>query len=251
MKISKAAFIIIPIIAIVAISSLFIFRKKQINPQTGKAQAISLTPEQEVNLGIDCAPQLAAEFGGLYRDRLLQEKIKRIGRKLVASSSAGKSPYQFDFHILADSQLVSIFALPGGQIFITQGLLKNLKTDDELAGVLSHEIGHVIGRHASEKVFRSSWLEIPGDTNHVKRTNYTARQTAKYLKDFIALTYDGEDEIEADNLTVQYMVRAGFDPKSLVRVLQTINENTDMAVKHPFTTDRIEKMNNSIQKFQN
>lgn len=251
MKISKAAFIIIPIIAIAAISSLFIFRNKQINPQTGKAQAISITPEQEVNLGLECAPQLVAEFGGLFRDRLLQEKIKRIGRKLVATSSAGKSLYQFDFHILADSQSVSIFALPGGQIFITSGLLKNLKTDDELAGVLSHEIGHVIGRHASEKVFRSSFLDMPGDTNQVTRINYTARQTAKYLKDFTALTYDREDEIEADNLGIQYMVRAGFDPKSLVNVLQTINENTDMAAKHPVTTDRIEKMNNSIQKFQN
>ncbi|WP_254411633.1 M48 family metalloprotease [Dyadobacter diqingensis] len=251
MKISKAAFIIIPIIAIAAISSLFIFRKKQINPQTGKAQAISLSPEQEVNLGIECAPQLVAEFGGLFRDRLLQEKIKRIGRKLVATSSAGKSPYQFDFHILADSQSVSIFALPGGQIFMTSGLFKNLKTDNELAGVLSHEIGHVIGRHASEKILRRSFLDMPGDTNQVTRINYTARQTAKYLKDFTALTYDREDEIEADDLGIQYMVRAGFDPKSLVSVLQTIKENTDMAAKHPVTTDRIEKINNSIQKFQN
>ena len=251
MKISKTAFIVIPIIAIAAISSLLIFRKKQINPLTGKAQAIGLTPEQEVNLGIECAPQLVAEFGGLYRDRSLQGKIKIIGRKLVASSSAAKSPYQFDFHILADSQPVSIFALPGGQIFITRGLLKNLNTDDELAGVLSHEIGHVIGRHASEKVFRSSWLEMPGDTNHVTSINYSARQTAKFLKDFTVLTFEKEDELEADDLSIQFMIKAGFDPRSLVKVLQTINENADMAAKHPVTKDRIEKMNNSIQKFQN
>lgn len=248
MKITKTALIIIPIIAIAAIIYLFIFRKKQINPVTGKAQAISLTPEQEVAVGIACAPQLAAEFGGLYRDRQLQKKIKAIGRKLVASSPAAKSPYQFDFHMLADSQFVNAYALPGGQIFITLGMFKKLKTDNELAAVLSHAIGHVIGRHASEKVFKTKLLQTTNDSINL---DDSARLTSKYLSDFMTMTYDDEDEIEADALSIQYMAKAGYDPKAVVSVFEMLKENFDISVKHPVPTDRIEKMKEAIQKFKN
>lgn len=248
MKITKTALIIIPIIAIAAIIYLFIFRKKQINPVTGKAQAISLTPEQEVAVGIACAPQLAAEFGGLYRDWQLQKKIKAIGRKLVASSPAAKSPYQFDFHMLADSQSVNAYALPGGQIFITLGMFKQLKTDDDLAAILSHAIGHVIGRHTSEKIFKTKLLQTKNDSINL---DDSATQTSKYLSNFIAMTYHGEDEIEADALSIQYMAKAGYDPKAVVSVFEMLKENFDISVKHPVPTDRIEKMKEAIQKFKN
>ncbi|MDQ6477383.1 M48 family metallopeptidase [Dyadobacter sp. LHD-138] len=248
MKITKTAFIIIPIIVIVAITCHFIFRKKQINPVTGKAQAISLTPEQEVAVGIACAPQLAAEFGGLYPNRQWQKKIKAIGRKLVAPSPAAKSSYQFDFHLLADSQAVCTYALPGGQIFITLGMFKKLKTDDDLAAVLSHAIGHVIGRHASEKLFKTKLLQTSNDSINL---HDSARQTSKYLSNFMAMTYDDEDEIEADALSIQYMAKAGYDPKVVVSVFEMLKENSDMSLKHPVTTDRIEKMKEAIQKFKN
>lgn len=249
-RIRKIILITIPVMILAGIIGLFIFRKKQLNPVTGRTQAISLTPEQEVAVGIEYAPQLAKDFGGLYRNRQAQEKIKHIGRKLIASSQASNTHYQFDFHILADSGSVNILALPGGQIFITQGLFKKLKTDDALAAVLSHEIGHVMGRHASEKVFKTNFLQTIGGVDSVSGIHDATETVARNLSNFKALHYTDEDEMEADDLSIPFMVKAGFDPNVFFDVFQITDHQSDFLVNHPVTTRRVEKMKKSIQKFK-
>src|SRR5690349_3455984 len=99
-----------------------------------------MTPEQEIALGKQAAGEMIAQFGGLSQDQALQAKVTAIGTALAKASDASKSPYQYEFHVLADQKTINAFALPGGQVFITEALLKLLQTDGELAGVLSHEI---------------------------------------------------------------------------------------------------------------
>src|SRR5690606_13141192 len=143
-------FLLGAVVAIIAVIGYL--NKTQVNPVTGEKQRVSLTPEEEVALGLQSAPVMTEQFGGLYRNSEAQQALKRIGQKLVQNSDASRSPYRFDFHILADAQTVNAFALPGGQIFITLALLQRLKTEDEVAGVLAHEIGHVVGRHSAEQM---------------------------------------------------------------------------------------------------
>jgi len=88
------------IMAVIALFSYF--SKMQVNPITGKRQAVTMTPQQEIATGLQSAPQMAAEFGGLYEDQQLQDYVKSVGMKVVNNSEAAKSPYQFNFHLLAD-----------------------------------------------------------------------------------------------------------------------------------------------------
>jgi len=233
------------VLIIAAVTFLFFSRKAQINPVTGTTQHIALTPDQEIILGIEAAPQLAIQFGGIYQNDDADKKVKTIGRKLVSSSDIAKSPYQFDFHVLADSHTVNAFALPGGQIFITLGLYKKLKTDGEIASILSHQIGHVMGRHASEKLFESSVFEGILNPDTILVSDLPPRIISKYLSDFIALDYNDKEENEADQLGAGYAIRAGFRQDSFSKEF-FIEENTSakfnlLFQRHPNFSNKIGK----------
>ena len=95
---------------------------------------------KEIALGLQAAPEMAQQFGGLDPNENDQAVVDEIGVRLLQASPAGQSPYEFDFHLLADPQTVNAFALPGGQIFITEALYRELETEGQLAGVLGHEV---------------------------------------------------------------------------------------------------------------
>ena len=135
---------------VVAIISIISFLSaQQYNPVTGEKQHISLTTEQEIALGLQAVPEMKAQFGGLHPDNTLQNEVDQIGTRIVNSSIASQSPWQFAYHVLADEETINAFALPGGQIFITNALLSQLETEDEVAGVLAHETVHVLARHSA------------------------------------------------------------------------------------------------------
>jgi predicted Zn-dependent protease len=91
--------------------------KREKNEITGETQHIDMTVDQEIALGLQAAPQMAAQYGGLHQDERATAKVKEIGQRLVQQTKAGSSPYRFDFHLLADEKTLNAFALPGGQIF--------------------------------------------------------------------------------------------------------------------------------------
>ncbi len=130
------------VIALVSVFTYFTHTTQ--NPLTGETQRVAMTPEQEVAIGLKSAPEMAAQMGGLSRNREAVALTQQIGQRLASQSVAARSAYKFSFHVLADSRTVNAFALPGGPVFVTEGLLHLLKTQGELAAVLGHEIGHVI-----------------------------------------------------------------------------------------------------------
>ncbi|GLU54764.1 M48 family metalloprotease [Dyadobacter frigoris] len=242
------------IIIVFIISFFLFFRKTQVNPVTGKKQNINLTIEQEIALGLECAPDMAARFGGLYSDTDTQNRVKVIGQKLVAVRQVSKSPYQFDFHVLADSQIVNTFSFPGGQVFITKGILKLLKTDSEIAAIFSHEIGHVIGRHTTEKLSGFNILEEFRDSTN-SFNEYKPDQISNYIADILKLTFDKGVEKEADELALKYLIGGGFKPKALPEILKKLNEKskelnaTGFLNRHPVSESRIENLENAIEKY--
>ena len=128
------------------------YSNRETNQYTGKKQSITLSPEDEIALGLQSAPQMAQQHGGLYPDQQAQDLVHKVGKRLVDNSIAQQTPYRYNFHLLRDPKTINAFALPGGQIFITYALFSKLENEDQLAGVLGHEIGHVVGRHSAERM---------------------------------------------------------------------------------------------------
>lgn len=138
-------------VAIAGVAVWQYYSRVEVNPVTGEEQRIALSAEQEVALGLEAAPEMARQMGGIVDpDSPAARFVQEVGAKVVAGSVAAQSPYPFAFHLLADGETVNAFALPGGQVFLTAGLLTRLKDEAEVAAVLGHEVGHVIHRHGAE-----------------------------------------------------------------------------------------------------
>ena len=246
-------------LGIIGFSVIKYFLTSSINPVTGEKQRVSLTPEQEIAMGLQSAPQMAAEFGGEYGDPKVQNAIKAIGNKLVQSTQAANSPYKFDFHVLADPETVNAFALPGGQIFITVGLLKRLETEHQIAGVLGHEIGHVINRHSAEHMSKQGLLQgivqgvVVGASDG---GGMGTAQIAQYVGSMINMKFGRDDELESDKYGIHYMYEAGYQPEQMIRVMEILNEasggqrQSEFASSHPSSENRIAKIKEEIAKMK-
>lgn len=244
-----------------AIALFSYYSKMEVNPITGKRQAVSLTPEQEVAMGLQSAPQMAAQFGGEYADPKAQGIVKAIGNKLVNNTQAKNSPYQFDFHLLADPETINAFALPGGQIFITVGLLKRLSTEDQIAGVLGHEIGHVIGRHSAQQMAKSDLtnglLGAVVSATADPYGNSSAGAIASYVGNMVNMKYGREDELESDKYGVKYMQETGYDPAAMVDVMEILKQASGGADRpsefqstHPDPDHRIVEIKKLIKQYK-
>jgi len=215
-----ARWIIALIIALVSLVTYFGTTSE--NPITGEKQRVALKPEEEVALGLKSAPQMAAQMGGVSRNRDAVALVERMGAALVRDSIASRSPYRFSFHVLADPRTINAFALPGGPIFITEGLLRQLESEAELAGVLGHEIGHVIARHASEHLAKARLTQGLIGAATVGTGDYTAAQIGQMVGSLINMRYGREDELESDALGIRIMAEAGYDPRAMIRVMDTL-----------------------------
>lgn len=246
--------------AVIAAFTLFsYFSSRQDNPVTGETQYIDITPEQEIALGLEAAPQMAQEFGGLDENPNDQAMVDEIGNRIVQNSPAGSSPYVFDFHLLDDDQTINAFALPGGQIFITRALYDKLQTEGELAGVLGHEIGHVVARHSAEHIAKAKLTE--GLTGAAVIASYdpdnpssaSRAQIAVLIGQLINLKFGREDELESDYLGVCFLNDAGYDPNELVGVMkvleaaQTGDRPPEFFSTHPDPGNRIQRIQEAIQ----
>jgi beta-barrel assembly-enhancing protease len=210
------------IVALFALGSYF-FRSSE-NPITGETQRIAMTAEQEIALGKRSAPEMAAQLGGLSRNEQAARVVKAVGDRLVARSVAAKSPYQYSFHVLGDPRTVNAFALPGGPIFITEGLLRLLKTEAEVAAVLGHEIGHVVARHSAERLAKQQLTQGLITAVLLGSGDYTTAQLAQMVGGMINMKYGREDELESDALGVRIVAEAGYDPRAMLRVMEVLDK---------------------------
>jgi predicted Zn-dependent protease len=213
------------VMAGMALLSYYGMREK--NPITGETQAIGLSKEQEVAIGLQSAPQMAAEFGGLDPDESLQSDVAAIGQKVVSSSRAKDTKYEFRFRVLADRETVNAFALPGGPIFITRALLERLENEAQLAGVLGHEAGHVVGRHAAERIAKSQLAQGLVGAVGVAASDQAghgqqAAQLAQLVSQVVQMRYGRDDELQSDTLGVDFMSDAGYDPRAMLTVMEIL-----------------------------
>ncbi|SDB53816.1 Peptidase family M48 [Flavobacteriaceae bacterium MAR_2010_188] len=226
------------------------------NPYTGETQHITMTQEEEIAIGLQSAPQMAQEFGGLYPNEEYQAYVDEVGNKLVRNSIAGETGYKFDFHLLADPNIINAFALPGGQIFITYALFSKLGNEDQLAGILGHEIGHVVARHSADRLAQQgltqgilSGVAVGVDPN--------TAQGAAAIAGLINMKYGRGDELQSDDLGVKFMIETGYDPEKMIEVMQILkdaagpNRTPEFQSTHPDPENRVAKIKESIAKYRN
>lgn len=227
----------------------------EVNPYTGEKQHIALTEEQEIAMGLQAAPQMAQQHGGLYPDDNYQAFVDQVGRRLVNNSIAKETNYKYDFHLLADAQTINAFALPGGQIFITYALFSKLENEDQLAGILGHEIGHVVGRHSAERMAQQGLTQGILSGVAVGIDPSTA-QGAAAVAQMINMSYGRDDELQSDDLGIRFMIKAGYDPEAMIGVMKILREAAgpnrvpERMSTHPDPENRIEKIKESIEKYK-
>lgn len=241
--------------AIVLFSLFKYYSNSDVNPYTGKKQHISISPEQEIAIGLHSAPTMAQQHGGLYPNQKYQDLVDNVGKKLVQYSIAKNSGYPFDFHLLKDERTINAFALPGGQIFITYALFSKLKNESQLAGVLGHEIGHVIGRHSAERMAKQDLTQGLLQGAAVGFDPNTAQGMAG-IAQLINMKFGRGDELESDDLGVKLMIDAGYQPEELIGVMEILktaagsNRTPEFQSTHPDPENRIEKIKEAIEKYK-
>ncbi len=241
--------------AVIALTSLFTYCSSgSTNPVTGEHQKIGISYQQEVALGRRALPELLEQYHGLHESVEAQDQVDSVGKKLVGSL-ATDLPYEFEFHLLRDPEVVNAFALPGGQICLTGALYQKLESHDQLAAILSHEIGHVVARHSAEQLAKRQLANgLTGAaivaTFDPKSSTDSARM-AMVLGELVQMKFSREDEMESDLLGLNLLISAGYEPEAMLEVMAILEKSgpggrPDFISTHPSPKNRTKKIKEAI-----
>ncbi len=221
-----------------------------VNPATGQRQFILISEAEEIEMGREADGPITESFG-LYESEELQANVTNLGNEMASRSERPALPWSFK---LVDDPMVNAFALPGGFIFITRGIMAALNSEAELAGVIGHEIGHVTARHSASQMSRQQLQQIGLGVGTILSDDVAS--VAGVLSaglGLLNLRYSRGDESQSDELGVRYMSRAGYDPNALVGVFRTLalaggggGSVPGWATTHPDTVNREEDIREII-----
>jgi predicted Zn-dependent protease len=240
-------------IALFAILS-YVLRPKDENKITGKKERVALTEEaDEVVLGMQAVPEMAQMHGGREPNAAECADVERIGNQLLdalddyLAKQGRTNPYRGNFHftLLADPETVNAFALPGGQVFITKALYQALKTHGQLAGVLGHEVGHVIERHGNKRMAKEQMFQGLAAAGGVAGGDQQSAQMAQAVAQMVSMKYGRDDELESDKWGVRLAAMAGYDPRAMIGVMEVLDQASKGAAPpeilstHPKPANRV------------
>jgi predicted Zn-dependent protease len=226
------------------------------NPVTGKKEFSLMSEAQEIDIGRQLDTEVRREMG-LYEDAELQRYVSDIGLRLARHSQRPNLPWQF---AVVDSPAVNAFALPGGFIYLTRGIMPFLDDEAELAGVLGHEIGHVTARHAAQQYSRATGAQLGLILGGIFfPATRPFGQIAETGLGLLFLKHGRDDELQADRLGAEYAMTGGWDPAGVPGLLNTlarIDEGSDRRgipnwlSTHPHPADRVEKVSETVQQLR-
>ena len=224
------------------------------NPVTGRKELILISEQQELALGASAAPKFEKEFGGGVPNARLQAYVSEIGARV---SRVSDRPMPYEFRLVA-SKIPNAFALPGGKIFLTAGLMSRMGNERQLAAVLGHETGHVAARHNVKGMQRQMGaavlVEIAARAAGADKGE-AAKTAAEVVASVANLKYSRDDEYQADAIGITYMTRAGYNPWGMVELLTVLEKMSaaepglfgDMFQTHPLSRKRIDQARQSIE----
>jgi predicted Zn-dependent protease len=227
------------------------------NPATGRRQFNVLSTEREINLGSEAAPEFTTEYGGPIPSAQIREYVSNLGKRLAALSERPDLPWEFT---VVDSQVINAFALPGGKVFMSRGLLAKFDNTAQLAGVLGHEIGHVTAQHIGQQMSQALVIQGLGlglgiagaasdnDLLKVMGVGAGVGGTVYMLK------YGRDQESQADELGLRYMTKAGYNPVGQLQVMEILKAEAgrggtpEFLSTHPLPQTRIDRLNRIIRE---
>lgn len=224
-----------------------------VNPATGGRQLSLVSESQEIAMGREYDPQILAEMG-TYPDSAIQRYVRALGEQMAAISERPNLPWTFR---VVDDPLVNAFAVPGGFIYITRGILAHLNSEAELAGILGHEIGHITARHSVNQISRAQIAQIGLGVGMILRPDLQPfGELASAGLGLLFLKYGRDAEYQSDDLGVRYMRAVGYNPREMAAVFRTLASLTDegsggrppeWASTHPFPENREQRILNALQ----
>jgi predicted Zn-dependent protease len=217
-----------------------------VNPATGRREISFVSESQEIEMGRQSDPAATAQFGGLYPDDDLQAYVTSLGMGLAAVSERPDLPWSFK---LVDHELINAFALPGGFIYVTRGIVVNMNSEAELVGVLGHEAGHVTARHGAQQMTQQQlgMIGFIGGAIFSETVRNNAGAVLQGLQ-LLSLKYGRDDEAQSDALGYRYMIRTGHDPHGISNVMRMLQSTSPSAAEmgipgwmlsHPNPGDRV------------
>ena len=220
-----------------------------INPITGKEELMLMSEEQDIEIGRKYAPEVEKQMGGKIDDPALQQYIDRVGQRIVRVSHS--RPFQYHF-IALNHNSVNALALPGGYVYITKGMLKELTTEAQLASVLGHEVTHIVARDVSVAMSRQIGIGLLLSAVTSDKTPSGVLTAANLTQQILDLQYSREDERDADLGGLDYMVRAGYNPYAMVETMQMLQDQqktrpVEFFSTHPNPENRIAYLMQKIQ----
>lgn len=225
-----------------------------VNPTTGRQQFSLMSPQQEAETGQREFPRLVEQFGGAYEDPALAAYVERVGLGVVRATGAPNQPYRFT---VLNSDLPNAFALPGGYVTVTRGLLALMNDEAELAGVMAHEIAHVTARHSAERYSQATLAQLGAGLLGGLTGNADLAELAGSGAQLYLLSYGRGQESEADAIGIRYLTAAGYDPFAMSSFLSQLGRETALDARidgrstagglpaylssHPRTEDRVQQ----------
>jgi len=225
-----------------------------VNPATGRREFMLVSEQQEISLGRESDPAVAAQFG-VVDDPALQQYVDDLGQRLAAVSERPDLPWSFK---VVDDPLVNAFALPGGYIYVTRGILAHFDSEAELAGVLGHEIGHVTARHGASQMSRQQLQQIGMVAGMV--VSETFRQYSDLAAmglQIMNLSYSRDDESQSDRLGLRYISRLDYDADAMIGVFEMLatagggsrdGRLPEWQLTHPYPETRSADIRAAIQR---
>jgi predicted Zn-dependent protease len=223
-----------------------------VNPATGKNQIMLVSEDQEIAMGRQADSAVITSIG-LYADPVWQRYIQQFGARIAATSERPGLPWTFR---VVDDAAVNAFALPGGFIYVTRGLLAHVTSEAELASVVGHEIGHVTARHTAAEMSKQQLIGLglaAGSMASSQVAKYAG--TASQALGILYLKFSRDDESQADQLGLRYMRRASYDPRQMPEVFRMLERLSaadggsrlpTWLETHPSPANRVTAINNQI-----
>lgn len=251
---SSAGMRLLIALAFAAFAVISYLGSREYNPVTGEEQYVSLTREQEIRLGLESVPTMLEQFGPPLDNPDAQDYIDEVGFLLVNDSVAADTEWAWEFTLINNPELVNAFALPGGQIFVTTALVNEFETEAQLAGVLAHEIVHVLARHSSQQLAKQELTQGIVGAIAIGSEDPNTVQAAAVFAQVVNVSYSRDAETQSDLIGVEIMVDAGYDPRGMVQTMMILQRASGGAAgpeflsTHPNPENRIERIEEKIDE---
>ncbi len=210
----------VTLIALGLIGSLFWLASCAVNPVSGQRELMLISEDKEIQLGRQTDADVVRQFG-IYDDQKLNAYVNGLGQRMGKVSHRPHLAYHFK---VLDVSVVNAFAVPGGYVYFTRGILANLNTEAELAGVMGHEIGHITARHSAQQISRAQLAKLAVEAGSVFSDEFRALSgLAGFGVQMLFLKFSRDNERQADDLGVEYASKVGYDASQMANFFETLD----------------------------